>query len=519
MSSPTAFGVFGSNAATTGPAPGVYGTTASPAGFGVEGSVSSPSGYGVYGSNFVTSGSTAGVYGSTASPAGSGVQGANFATTGGNGVYGTGTTGVYGTGITGVIAVSPSGSGNYSAGIVAQAQSTSGVTFGVEAGSTSPEGYGVFGVSQQDSLESDLGIGPAGLWGDSSFNAGVIGTSDNNNAGEFFNDPATNDVFNATIWAENDTITNGGEVFIGVRPNLLANVASAIIGDPGCGETSGNMGLQLGQVGMSSCSNYTLIGNNSGSTYVNANSGQTVHLRIANADQLTVTTGNVDVIGKLSKGSGTFKIDHPLDPANKYLYHSFVESPDMKNIYDGVAELDGSGEAVITLPNWFQALNKDFRYQLTTIGGYAPVYIAQEVENNQFKIAGGRSGIKVSWQVTGIRQDAFANANPIQVEVEKAPADRGHYLYPEALGQPATTRIGYEAPPPGSEQVAQHRPAFPRRSNASSMPGRMPLSPPAPPTPNLLKPNLPRPIVPAPPRIAPLPHPDALASKPEANQK
>ena len=37
----------------------------------------------------------------------------------------------------------------------------------------------------------------------------------------------------------------------------------------------------------------------------------------------------------LSKSIGTFKIDHPLDPANKYLSHSFVELPDMMNIYNG----------------------------------------------------------------------------------------------------------------------------------------------------------------------------------------
>jgi hypothetical protein len=44
-----------------------------------------------------------------------------------------------------------------------------------------------------------------------------------------------------------------------------------------------------------------------------------------------------------------FRIDHPLDPANKYLNHSAVESPDMKNIYDGVVTLDADGEAVVEL--------------------------------------------------------------------------------------------------------------------------------------------------------------------------
>jgi hypothetical protein len=57
-------------------------------------------------------------------------------------------------------------------------------------------------------------------------------------------------------------------------------------------------------------------------------------------------------------------------------------------------------------------------YSLTAIGAPAPnLYIAQEVTNNSFEIAGGAPGMKVSWQVTGIRQDAFAKANPLKVEM------------------------------------------------------------------------------------------------------
>ena len=151
--------------------------------------------------------------------------------------------------------------------------------------------------------------------------------------------------------------------------------------------------------------------------------------------------GDVDVDGTLSKAAGSFKIDHPLDPANKYLFHSFVESPDMKNIYDGVATLNTSGEAVVEMPEWFDALNRDFRYQLTCIGGFAPVYIADEVSHNRFKIAGGKAGMKVSWQVTGTRQDAWANAHRIPVEQMKAAEDRGLYLHPELFGAPEETSI------------------------------------------------------------------------------
>jgi trimeric autotransporter adhesin len=502
--SPSGFGVYGFAQASTGTSAGVLGTTNSTAGYGVEGAgpnigvfgtTSTPGAIGVEGSNGATSDDGVGVQGIVQSPVGSGVVGLNLAQAGGGlGVWG----------------ISESAAGIGVAGFAEAGgfptMANLDEPFGVVGANSTATG--VYGASSGWSgFAPDIG---AGVWGDtgsSSGYVGVMGTGSDDIAGEFANLGSTA----ATIYAVNETETVGAEVFYASIPFVLTSSA-AIIGDPGCSEGSGNMGLQLGQMGgMSGCSNYTLLGNNVGDTYLNASSGETLHLRIANSDQLTVTTGNVDVLGKLSKGSGTFKIDHPLDPANKYLYHSFVESPDMKNIYDGVAELDGSGGAVITLPDWFQALNKDFRYQLTTIGGYAPVYIAQEVESNQFRIAGGRSGVKVSWQVTGIRQDAFANANPIQVEVEKAPADRGRYLYPEALGQPATSRIGYQAPPPGSEQIVHHRPALPRRSTASPRVGRMLLSRPAPPTPNLHKPILPQPVVPT-PRVAPFPHPPVPAN-------
>lgn len=152
-------------------------------------------------------------------------------------------------------------------------------------------------------------------------------------------------------------------------------------------------------------------------------------------------SGNLAVSGTLSKGGGSFKIDHPLDPANKFLYHSFVESPDMMNIYNGTVKTDDRGYASVTMPDWFEALNRDFRYQLTGIGGYAALYISQEVANNQFKIAGGAPGLKVSWQVTGIRHDPYAEQNRIKVEEEKPATERGKYLYPAAYGLPMSQGI------------------------------------------------------------------------------
>ena len=151
--------------------------------------------------------------------------------------------------------------------------------------------------------------------------------------------------------------------------------------------------------------------------------------------------GRVHVAGFLSKAAGAFKIDHPLDPENKTLSHSFVESPEMMNIYNGIVTLGKDGVAEVTLPDWFEALNREFRYQLTCIGGFAPVYVAEKVKGNRFKIAGGQAGMEVSWQLTGVRKDAYAEKNRIWVEEMKPVAERGSYLHPEAFGKSAEKSV------------------------------------------------------------------------------
>ncbi|MBL8886061.1 MAG: hypothetical protein JNK16_05325 [Phycisphaerales bacterium] len=153
-------------------------------------------------------------------------------------------------------------------------------------------------------------------------------------------------------------------------------------------------------------------------------------------------SGNVTITGSLQvNGAKNFKIDHPLDPANKYLVHASVESPEMKNIYDGVAVIGADGSATVTMPNYFGALNTEYRYQLTCIGAHAPVYVAEEISQNQFKIAGGKPGMKVSWMVTGVRNDATATSKPMQVEIKKVGDEIGRYLNPEAFGKTLELQI------------------------------------------------------------------------------
>jgi hypothetical protein len=154
--------------------------------------------------------------------------------------------------------------------------------------------------------------------------------------------------------------------------------------------------------------------------------------------------GDVEITGNLNVTGATknFKIDHPLDPENKYLYHAAVESSEVLNVYSGNVKLDGKGGAVVALPAWFEALNRDFRYQLTAIGA-APqgLYIAEEISGGSFKIAGGVAGMKVSWQVTGVRSDPAMRRRPFIVEQDKPERERGHYLQPELYDQPEERRV------------------------------------------------------------------------------
>ena len=166
--------------------------------------------------------------------------------------------------------------------------------------------------------------------------------------------------------------------------------------------------------------------------------------RVTIEDSLLVK--KIDV-NEFSAAKKLFRIDHPLEPASRTLAHASIESDSLKNLYDGVATLDDTGTAWITLPRWFDALNTDVRYQLTCIGSHAPVYIAREVEANRFQIAGGRPSTKVSWQVTGVRHDVYARAHPLLTEEDKPPADQGRYLNPLEYGLSQTAAIGYRHVP------------------------------------------------------------------------
>ncbi len=182
----------------------------------------------------------------------------------------------------------------------------------------------------------------------------------------------------------------------------------------------------------------------------------------AMANPVSQIYGNLHVQGRLSASNKSFVIDHPLDPANKYLYHSSVESPDVMNIYNGNIITDTEGNATVVLPGYFEALNADFRYQLTVIGKLAQAAVAGEIESNRFTVKTNQPNVKVSWQVTGIRQDASAKAHRLPVEEEKPEGERGLFLHPEDYGQPKTKGIAFVHSP------ETHKPMLGRANHLSA---------------------------------------------------
>jgi hypothetical protein len=327
----------------------------------------------------------------------------------GSGVYGAASSG---SGLTyGVSGITGSTTTN-SAGVRGEALASSGQTIGVEGVSTaSPAGTGVVGRGKEAGVSGINNSNGTGVLGFSDGGWGVYGAS-NNGLG---------------VVGYHSGVRNYGALGGAAGAYGTSNDRDGVYGESNGGpNTAGVHGVGTGP---------------SSTGIWGVGSGQ-------GANTAGWFSGNVTVTGTLSKGGGSFRIDHPLDPANKYLYHSFVESPDMMNIYNGNVTTDANGNATIVLPEWFEALNKDFRYQLTVIDGsdrFVLAKVVSEIENNRFTIRTNYGNVKVSWQVTGIRHDPFAEAHRMQVEVEKTGRERGKYIHPKEYGVSETLGIEYEA--------------------------------------------------------------------------
>jgi hypothetical protein len=379
---------------------------------------------------------------------------------------------------------------HFAAGQTFGATSSSGVAFngtstsnnGVEGTSSSGDGIlgttagttvhtaGVFGIAGTGNTSGYSGV--AGVWGDANAHVGVLGTSTQydgvagfsaDNYGVYGQTDASSGGYAGVYGYSSDNlpgvrgesnIGTGGAFYGGTNESANATGGDGIYADGGGGFYGGHGITSYGGEGSYSGDGIVTYGGNGsddGGDGINAYGGDGTNQYTSGSGIYATggsgTTGgtaaaayfagNVTVTGTLSAEVKNLQIDHPLDPGNKYLNHTSVESSEMMDIYTGNVTTDELGQAIVTLPGWFQSLNADFRYQLTVVGGrFAQAIVSKEIENNQFTISTNATGVKVSWQVTAVRQDAYAKAHPLVVEETKPVSEQGFYIHPELYGQP-----------------------------------------------------------------------------------
>lgn len=315
-------------------------------------------------------------------------------------------------------------------GILARSSTTSGllgVTF-----SATDDAHGVFGVSTAGGNGVTGFVGSAtGVVGDSVRGTGVHGITGTGTGvlGESFGDGSGG--------GAGPAVHGASDVAAGVRGvSGSANGAEGVAFGEGYGVSALHFSADSG----GGVSGVSVLGNGvEGFTFASLReSNDVAAVRGQSANGLAgLFVGRVRVTGALSKAGGGFIVDHPTDPENKYLSHSFVESPEMLNVYSGTVTTDHDGSAEVELPAYFEALNRDFRYQLTVIGEFARAMVSEEIKGNEFAIRTDVPRVKVCWQVTGVRRDAWAEANRIEVEEDKPAAECGHYLHPELFDKKA----------------------------------------------------------------------------------
>lgn len=409
------YGLYGEVTASSGSIYGVYGTTQSTSGNGVFGTAdatsgttyggrfesASTTGRGVFGWATAASGDTRGVYGRSDSTAGSGVRGlatANSGTTFGGQFESQSS---LGTAVSGV------------------ASSTTGVTVGGSFKSSSPLGTGVLGWANNSTGDS---YGVYGL-NNSATGIGVYGK-------------ATAPDDSVGVWAE------GGDSSFALVANMPSSANAGIASySQSYSEDFGN--AVRGYVPSPTATNargvYGIIESDKPTNYAVLGQGQ------------GTTSWGVYAFGKSgASGTKSFRIDHPLDPTNKYLLHYSTESPTPQNFYTGNVVTDAQGKAWVTLPDYFHEINVNFKYQLTVVDDsestqFVQVKVGKEIANGRFLIMSSAPRTKVSWRVDADRNDLFVRADKPKDVVMKEPSERGKYQSPELYGKPRTMGTMYDA--------------------------------------------------------------------------
>lgn len=351
-----------------------------------------------------TTGVTNAVYAQTQSNNGRGVLGLASAATGNaSGVFGQ-ANGTGGRGVTGY-AGATSGA---NMGVLGQSNSTGGRgVFGLANAATGLN-YGVFG-------QSNSAAGYAGFFQGRGFFSGNVGMGAGPSAWRLHVSGQTFGVLGIATATSGNTEGVKGQVSspdgAGVHGTALATGGDAT---GVAGESKSTLGAGV-------------------TGFAHATSGENFGVLGSTNSEIGWAVFGIGDIG--ASGAKNFHIDHPLDPANKYLNHYSAEGPEPTLIYRGSVVLDPQGAAWVQLPSYFEAMNRDVQYQLTPVGGPAPMlHVSNEVSGNQFRIGGGTPGLKVSWTVTGTRSDPYMRQRPRPTEQDKPAELRGKFLHPELYG-------------------------------------------------------------------------------------
>lgn len=408
-------GVYGESASTTGSNFGGRFRVSSSAGTGVSAAATSltgttyggrfennsTSGRGVFGWALATSGTTYGLYGRSDSATGIAVYGSATGTSGQNyGVFGE-TDSTTGTAVYGIANQSiGSGYGGHfesngssGRGVYGVSTSTTGTTYGGYFTTSSVTGRGVYGFAS-----ATTGLNYGGLFYSSSLDGdGVRG------------------VATASGGAQN------GGVFLGENTGGYGSISSGYsVGAFGQAENVGGTGVRGGSI-----------------TTSNTSTSYGVRGIVSSTNAWAVYA-----VGDLgASGTKSFRIDHPFDPENKYLIHYSTESPSPQNFYLGNVTTDAKGRAWVELPEYFSAINTNFKYQLTVIGDdesetFVQAKVAKKIENNRFLIMTSQPNTEVSWRVDADRNDLYVRSRERKDVVEKSGQEKGTYQHPELYGVP-----------------------------------------------------------------------------------
>lgn len=138
-----------------------------------------------------------------------------------------------------------------------------------------------------------------------------------------------------------------------------------------------------------------------------------------------------------ASGVKSFRIDHPADPTHKYLLHYSAEGPEPLNLYSGTIRTGQDGFATVTLPPYYESINKDARIQLTVedeSDDFVMVKVVRGVSKGQFTLRTNKPSTVVYWRVEATRNDRFVQQYGAPVEQDKLGGEYGRYQHPELYG-------------------------------------------------------------------------------------